>query len=200
MRLRKYFIPVATVLGLFLAAHINDAQAGKPTIATGCLKCHQASTEAVRGKLTVISPAFQTMQVAVGNLIWIIKYDNNTRVRNGEQVGGVDALAAIPKDKEILVSYTGTAASPLATEVAVKQPYVVPAEQLMTFDEMAGLLESTAAREQFVLIDARPVDAYQGGHIPQARSLPYGAFDEKQQGVLPTDKEIQLVFYCGGIT
>jgi hypothetical protein len=200
MNIRKYCIRVLTMVGVLLAVNINDARAGKPTIAAGCLKCHQAVTNAVRGKLAVISPAFQTMQVAVGKLIWIIKYDDNTRVRNGEQSGGVDALANIHRDKEILVSFTGTPESPVATEVAVKQPYKVPVEQLMTFDELAGLLETRSTGQQFTLIDARPMDAYLAGHIPQAKSLPYGAFDEKHQSVLPADKESLLIFYCGGFT
>jgi hypothetical protein len=200
MNVRKYLIPVAAAFGLLLAVNINDAQAGKPTIAGGCMKCHQDSTNAVRGNLAKISPVFQTMQVAVGELIWIIKYDDKIRVRNGEQVGGVDALANIPKEKEILVSYTGTPEDPRAIEVAVKQPYKVSAEQLMTFDELAGLLESKAVKEKFVLIDARPMDAYLTGHLPQAKALPYGAFEEKYQGVLPTDKDTKLIFYCGGFT
>lgn len=48
-----------------------------------------------------------------------------------------------------------------------------------------------------LLIDARPGVKYQKAFIPSAMSLPKAEFEAKK-GLLPGDKSIPLVFYCGG--
>lgn len=50
------------------------------------------------------------------------------------------------------------------------------------------------------MVDARPPDAYHGGHIPGARLMPYPAFEKMYQKVLPADKSELVVFYCGGFS
>jgi rhodanese-related sulfurtransferase len=51
-----------------------------------------------------------------------------------------------------------------------------------------------------VLVDARPKKAkYDKGHIPSAISIPDSEF-EALQGKLPADKNMLLIFYCGGYT
>jgi rhodanese-related sulfurtransferase len=49
----------------------------------------------------------------------------------------------------------------------------------------------------FLLIDARPGVKYQKSFIPSAVSLPKAEFEVKK-GLLPSDKSLPLVFYCGG--
>ncbi len=49
-----------------------------------------------------------------------------------------------------------------------------------------------------VIIDSRPAKPkYVQGHIPGAVSIPDAHFDTKK-GILPIDKSIPLIFYCGG--
>ena len=51
-----------------------------------------------------------------------------------------------------------------------------------------------------MVYDSRPKRAkYDKGHIPGAVSLPDSKFEE-YKGLLPQDKSIPLVFYCGGFT
>lgn len=51
-----------------------------------------------------------------------------------------------------------------------------------------------------VIIDSRPTKPkYVKGHIPGALSIPDKDYDEKK-GILPIDKNIPLIFYCGGYT
>ena len=52
-------------------------------------------------------------------------------------------------------------------------------------------------KKPFVLIDARPAVKYQTSFIPSAISLPKAEFELKK-GMLPNDKSVPLVFYCGG--
>ncbi len=51
-----------------------------------------------------------------------------------------------------------------------------------------------------VIIDSRPTrPKYIQGHIPGALSIPDKKFDELK-GILPVDKNIPLILYCGGYT
>ena len=51
-----------------------------------------------------------------------------------------------------------------------------------------------------VFIDSRPTrPAYVKGHLPGALSIPDKQYDTLK-GILPIDKKIPLIFYCGGYT
>ena len=89
---------------------------------------------------------------------------------------------------------------PLATEIAVKQPYKVPEHQKITNAEVKKLVAMGPEKGKYTLMDARPTGAYLSGHIPGAISLPYGKFQESSATILPQDKDRLLVFYCGGPT
>lgn len=57
-----------------------------------------------------------------------------------------------------------------------------------------------ATMEPAVIVDSRPTKPkYIQGHIPGAYSIPDSKYDELK-GILPIDKNIPLVFYCGGYT
>lgn len=189
---------VILLTAVFIAA--VNADAGKPTIAGVCTKCHTAQPDAIRGKLGKVSPDFKTLQVSVGNLVWIVKYDDKTSVVEGEKTSGADHIKDLPGDKEILVSFSGDESKPLATEVSVKQPYTVPEDQKIANDEVAKLVSMGPEQGKYTLIDARPTGAYLTGYIPTAISLPFDSFQENCSTVLPADKDRMLVFYCGGPT
>jgi rhodanese-related sulfurtransferase len=133
-------------------------------------------------------------------LVWIVKYDAKTSVVDGDKTSGADAIKDLPKGKEILVSYAGGESKPLATEIAVKQPYKVPEGQKITNDEVVNLVAMGPEKGAYTLIDARPAGAFLSGHIPTAISLPFDSFEENCSTILPPDKDRLLVFYCGGPT
>jgi hypothetical protein len=176
------------------------AGAGKPTVGGPCQKCHTAEPDAVRGKLGKVSPKFNTLQVSVGKVVWIVQYDNKTSVIEGDKTSGAEQIKELPDGKEILVSFSGDEAKPLATDIAVKQPYKVPDEQKITNEEVVKLVAIGPDKGSYTLIDARPTGAYLTGHIPTAISLPFDSFEENCSTVLPQDKDRLLVFYCGGPT
>ena len=130
------------LLAVLAAATFSTAgisEAGKPTIGGPCQKCHTAQPDAVRGNLGKVSPEFSTLQVSAGNFVWIVKYDDKTRVVDGDKTSGPDAIKDLPQSKEILVSFSGGESKPIATEIAVKQPYKVPEKQKITNDEVVKL-------------------------------------------------------------
>lgn len=188
----------ALVAAAFSTAGVSEA--GKPTVGGPCQKCHTAEADAVRGNLGKVSPEFNTLQVKAGKIVWIVKYDDKTRVIDGDKTSGAESIKDLPKNKEILVSFSGDESKPLATEVAVKQPYKVPEEQKISNDEVVKLVSMGPEKGEYTLIDARPTGAFLGGHIPTAISLPFDSFEENCSIVLPQDKDRLLVFYCGGPT
>lgn len=193
-----YLFLAALVAATFCATGVSKA--GKPTIAGVCKKCHTGQSEALRGKLGKVSPEFKTMQVSVGKMVWIVGYDDKTSVVKGDNTADSTAIQNIPKNKEVLVSFSGGEAKPLATEISVKQPYQVPAGQKITNDEVVKLVSMGPEKGQYTLVDARPTGAFLSGHIPTAISLPFDSFEESCATVLPQDKDRLIVFYCGGPT
>ena len=194
---RTSLLATVLVAGFLCTAGIAAA---KPNVGGPCQKCHTPQQSAVRGNLGKVSPDFSTLQVSVGNLIWIVKYDDKTSVIDGAKTAGAEALTSLPDGKEILVSYSGDEAKPLATEIRVKQPYQVPEEQKISNDEVVKLVAMGPEKGEYTLVDARPTGAYLSGHIPTAISLPFDSFEENCSVTLPQDKDRLLVFYCGGPT
>ena len=179
----KTVLLAALVAATFCTAGVSEA--GKPNIAGGCKKCHTAQPDAVRGLLGTVSQDFNTLQVKVGEIVWVVKYDDKTTVVKGDKTLGADEIAKLPAKKEVLVSFTGTPQKPQATEIAVKMPYKVPEHQKFTNAEAVKLVAMGPEKGKYTLVDARPGGAYMAGHIPTAISLPYGKFADECTTVLP---------------
>jgi hypothetical protein len=191
----------ATATGAFvLALGAGPAEAGKPNIMEACKICHQAADGVVRGKMVSASGEFKSVNVTVGPLVWTVKYGDDLKVKEGEKISGADALKTIPRDREIAVTFTGDEKSPVAVQVAVKQPYKVAADKIMPLEKMQELVVQGPAAGKFTLLDSRPGPVYAEGFIPGAISLPYAAFKEKAPAMLPQDKGALVIFYCGGET
>jgi len=190
-------IRLVVVMALALALSLAGASvsmAAKPTIMKDCTVCHDGQPGVVRGKLVAQSGKFSSIQVTVGSLVWIMKYDANTKVV------GADSLAAIPKDKELAVTFTGDEKSPLATVVSVKPVFKIPDSQLMSFEEVRELVRMGPEKGKYTLIDSRPPKGYAKGHLPWAINVPFPALKEKGEAVLPKDKAQTVIFYCQGET
>jgi hypothetical protein len=180
---------VTTVIGTAGLSH-----AGKPTVAPSCKQCHQAQDKVIRGTLVSLTEKFKTIQVAVGSVVWVVNYSDDTKVI------GAGKLAAIPKEKEIAVTYRGEEKAPLALSVSVKQPAEIPAEKLVKIDEMQKLVETGPGKGNFILFDSRPEARFNEGHIPYAVAFPQPAFDKLKDKLLPKEKDKLIIFYCGGVT
>jgi rhodanese-related sulfurtransferase len=65
----------------------------------------------------------------------------------------------------------------------------------------AAYIKSELGKDSAMLIvDSRPrKTGYNKGHVTSAISLPDSKFDA-MNGLLPRDKDIPLIFYCGGFT
>jgi rhodanese-related sulfurtransferase len=76
----------------------------------------------------------------------------------------------------------------LISTVASAQVPVVTAEEVRSWID---------GKKKFVLIDARPAEEYQQGHIAGAINIPPDRM-KTEASVLPKDKATALIFYCRG--
>lgn len=201
MRRRTRGWILAAAGSLALVGTAATAEAGKrPNIMQACITCHQAADGKIRGKMVSASEQFKSFSVTVGPLVWIVGYGDDFKVIEGEKTSGPEALKTIPRDKEVLVTFTGDESKPAGVQIAVKQPYKVAAEKLVSVQEMQALVAQGPEAGKFSLFDSRPAPLFPEAHIPHALSLPYANFKEQAAAKLPADKEALLIFYCGGDT
>ena len=189
------------IVATALAGWPGSAFAGKPNIMESCKVCHkEAAEQTIRGKMVSVSEAFKSFNVTVGPAVWIVKYDDKLKVKQGEKFSGPEALKTIKKDHEIFITYTGEESKAMATQLAVKQPFKVPAEQQITLNEMKDLVAQGPEKGKYTLLDSRPPAMYAEGHMPGARSLPFAKFADLAPKLLPADKAALVIFYCAGET
>ena len=188
------FLVLLAMITVLVMGTYEPSQAGKPTIASPCKQCHQPADDMVRGTLVAVSDKFKTIQVATGNVVWVIKYGDDLKLQ------GVTKLADIPKEKEIGVRFTGEEKSPYAVSLSVKPAARVAPEKLISLEEMTKLVALGPEKGNFLLFDSRPAPKCIEGQIPYTISLPFDKFDALKDKLLPKEKNTLLIFYCGGVT
>jgi hypothetical protein len=165
-----------------------------------CKLCHPPADGVVRGKMVSVAPAQKSLNVTVGPLVWMVRYGDDLKVKEGDKLSGPEALKSLPRDREIAVTFTGPETRPVASQVAVKQPFKLAAEKVLQVERMKELIAKGTGPGRFFLFDSRPAPMFAEGHLPGAVSLPYAAFKEKAAAILPADKGALVVFYCAGET
>ncbi|MCX7794079.1 MAG: rhodanese-like domain-containing protein [Thermodesulfovibrionales bacterium] len=169
------------------------SQTDKPKIAPICKQCHAPDEKVLRGSFVNVSQKAGTIQVQIGPAAWIVKYDDNTKVI------GAEKITKIAKEKEVAIEIEERQGQLYAKTVSVKPPARVPEEKLISVEELSKLIELGPEKGKFFLVDSRPAPRYHEGHIPYAVSI-YDAEFDKHIDKLPKDKDILLIFYCGGVT
>ncbi|BCR03047.1 rhodanese-like domain-containing protein [Desulfuromonas versatilis] len=121
-------------------------------------------------------------------------------------------LDKLPKD-ETIIFYCGglhCALSPESAEIARQNGF---SNLKVWYEGMPGWTEAgnyavtelpyveklvtQGSDKPFLLVDSRPAVKYNKAFIPGAVSIPKAEFDLKK-GLLPTDKDLPVIFYCGG--
>ncbi|MDD5757885.1 MAG: rhodanese-like domain-containing protein [Desulfobulbaceae bacterium] len=67
-------------------------------------------------------------------------------------------------------------------------------------DDVAALVALGPEKGQYFLVDARPAKPYSEGHVPTAVSIPLPSLKKEGAPLLPANKDLHLIFYCGGLT
>lgn len=191
--MKRVSLILMLMVWLFLFTLPGFSQSEKPKIAPICKQCHTPDEKVLRGTFVNVSQKAETIQIQIGPATWIVKYDDNTKLLGAEKIN------KIPKEKEIAIEIEDREGQLYAKSVSVKPPAKVPEEKLIHVEELSKLIEVGPDKVRFFLVDSRPAPRYHEGHIPYAVSI-YDAEFDKHIEKLPKNKDILLIFYCGGVT
>lgn len=161
-----------------------------------CLKCHEydKASNLFAGKLVDVSSKANALQLQIDKDMEVIYFDDSTVLKNAP------SMKEIPKQESIRINYLKKDGKTFAKEIEVKKGLAVPKEKLADVEEVAKLVALGPEKGKYVLLDSRPAEGYDQGHIPTAISMPFFAFDKLQETVLPKDKEILQIYYCIGFS
>ena len=197
---RTLFVLLAALLLTGLITVMPAGAQEKPTNAKLCLNCHQPQAGNIRGTFDNVAFKSKALQVKIDDTTEILKFDPDTiKVIEAGAAADADVLRKIKKNHEIRIEYTEQAGVKTATLVASKPPIKVSPDKLITTSEVMKLVAMGPEKGGYVLVDARPAPRFLEGAIATAISIPDPAFD-KFKDRLPANKDIQLIFYCGGVT
>lgn len=118
--------------------------------------------------------------------ISVIKYDDKTVLVDAEDFHDLEVNTKFKAE----VDENGYASK--IKRVLVK----LPADQVIDTDTLSDMLDEG---EAVFIGDARPLNVYQVGHLPGAKATPANKLKENLDW-LPADKDMLVVFYCGGVT
>lgn len=190
---------LAIGLSVILLVQQPDAQT-KPTNAKLCLNCHNPESGNIRGNFDNVAFKSQSIQVKIDEATEIVKFDPETikvKVKGKEEPA--EALRDIKKGHETRIAYTEKDGIKFATLVVAKPPISVPTEKLISTEEVMKLVAMGQEKGKYVLVDSRPAPRFEEGAIPTAINIPDAAMPAQAEK-LPPNKDILLIFYCGGIT
>jgi hypothetical protein len=149
----------------------------------------------VSGPLDTIVKKFKTITVNTPGGPEVIGYTETTEIKNSDVKDVGDLAPGLALD----VEYRLMDGKKVADAITVKLVKVDPAD-LITTEQVAGLVEKGPEQGNYLLVDCRPGKMFDEGHIPTAVSMHTDKWDELKDKVLPKDKDTQLIFYCAGVT
>jgi len=164
--------------------------------AKACLKCHKYDKMpgVFAGLLVGVSKKAKTIQLRVGKDMEVVYYGDATDLQNAS------TMKKIKKNQATKIVYYRKGGKNFAKTVVVKKGLDVPKDKLASVEEVADLVAQGPEKGKYVLIDSRPFARFNEGHIPTAKAIPFFAFDKLKGKVLPKDKSIRQIYYCGGFT
>lgn len=141
--------------------------------------------EVVKGRIETVSKQAGAVQIGVGDRKIVIRIDASTKFDGFTSIDQLNPPDLIEAERE-----PGQPATKIKKIVFALPPGV----EINTRE----LLKIMTGKEPYYLYDARPVRRFGEAHIPGAR--PAHPKDDNFLSLLPEDKDVLLVFYCGGPT
>lgn len=144
--------------------------------------------DVIKGKVLGVSKKARAITVETPKGSVMIKYDDST--------AGMEHAAA---GEAAIIKFRLDGKNKIATEVKPKLATLPPGVTEITTQELIALVGNPEAA--YVLVDSRPAARFAEAHIPTAISIPVERMGEEGKTMLPQDnKDMLLLFYCGGVT
>lgn len=146
-----------------------------------------------KGKITGKSKKAKSIIMQVGQepdlKTVMVKYDEATK-------GLEDAV----EGEGAIITFEVRGADNYAVDIKPKLAQLPEGVSEAQPDDVAALVALGPEKGQYLLVDARPAKAYDEGHIPASVSIPLAKLKKEGETLFPANKDLALVFYCGGVT
>jgi hypothetical protein len=180
-------IPLCLMLAILAG---GCAETKKAEVAATPATTVQQESTVYEGEIGGVSERAKSISIMVGKgdqaKAMMVKFDDKTKGVNQAKKG----VAA-----KITYEMRGTDA--YATEVQLKLAKLPAGVTEIKTPELQKLINDKA---KIFLVDSRPLARFNQSHLPGAHAIPVPLLEEKQAAVLPKEKDLPLVFYCGGPT
>lgn len=185
------FIPSVLIIALLsfgCAGKKEDTQTSSPPPGKQVGKSH--STNVYTGKIVGKSNKAKTISIKTGKgqqaKTMLLQFDDNTT--------GVENAV---KGRAAHIEYNEVDGVKLAVNIKPKLAKLPAGVTEIKTEELEPLL---AEKAKLFLVDSRPASRYAQSHLPEAVSIPVPKLKKRKAELLPENKNIPLVFYCGGPT
>ncbi len=149
----------------------------------------QAKTVIV-GKIAGKSNRAKTISITVGKgakaETMMLRFDDQTT-----------GLEFAKKGEKAIITYEQIGDAKVVVSVKPKLATLPPGVTEIKTDELKAAIDRGM---DVLVVDSRPVRRFYQAHLPGAISIPIDMAEEQKKKLLPEDKNIMLVFYCGGPT
>lgn len=146
-----------------------------------------------KGKVTGKSKKAKTIIMQVGKepdlKTVMVKYDDATK--------GVEEAV---EGEAAIITFEVRGNDKYAVDIKPKLAQLPAGVSEAQPDDIAALVALGPEKGQYFLVDARPAKPYNEGHVPTATSIPLPTLKKDGAALLPANKELHLIFYCGGLT
>lgn len=185
-------IPVLACAGLIMTGFsLPQAQAAAEVPQVSAEQKKEANV--YRGKITGKSKKAKTIILQVGQepdlKTVMVKYDDATK-------GIEDAV----EGEGAVITFEERGADKYATDIKPKLAQLPEGVNEAQPDDIAALVALGPEKGNYFLVDSRPTKPYDEGHVPTAVSIPAPKLKKDGAALLPANKDLPLVFYCGGLT
>lgn len=183
-------LPVCMMLALLAGGCAGTKPAEDAQAPTATEAVQKKESLVYEGEVVGVSERAKTISVSVGKgdqaKVMMVKFDEKTK--------GVNQAA---KGRPVKITYEQRGADTYATDVQLK---IAKLPEGITEVKTTDLQKLIKEKKSHFLVDSRPKARFDQAHLPGAHSIPLPELEKKQGEVLPKDKSIPLIFYCGGIT
>lgn len=184
---------VLVFAGLFAGAGVCSAGSGGADATTQANVVEKQDTNVFEGKIVGVSKKAKSFSIVVGKgdkeKVELVKFDDNTV--------GMDFAN---KDEAAIVHFETRGADKFAKVVEPKLAKLPDGVSEIQPEEMIGLVALGLEKGECFLVDSRPAQPFAAGHVPYSVSIPVDLMEAKGAELLPADKDMPLIFYCGGPT
>jgi hypothetical protein len=146
-----------------------------------------------KGKVVGKSNKAKTISISVGKgaaaKTMMVKFNDETK--------GIEHAV---KGHAAIINFEVVGQDKIATEVKPKLAELPPGVAEVQPEYVASLVDQ-GDTSKYVLVDSRPSGRFHEGTVPTSINIPVPKITgEGAEAVLPADKNIEIIFYCGGPT